>query len=198
MGAQDDPDRNGVPRPWLGTGLIVFAAVSFGIVTTLSRLAYDGGSNPLTLIVLRPAAFVAVVGILLMVRRRRLRLTRGGFQGSLWLAAAMFAMSAGYLTAVAYIPVGLAAIIFYSFPLLVGVVASASGREPMTLAKAAALVVAFAGLALALGPGVGGPDARGVAAAVVAGPGGTVAMALRGRGGARAHPPPPADGLPRR
>ena len=180
MGAQDDPDRNGVPRPWLGTGLIAFAAVSFGIVTTLSRLAYDGGGNPLALLVLRFAAFVAVAGVLLRARRRPLSLTPRGFRGSLWLAAAMFAMSAGYLTAVAYIPVGLAAIIFYSFPLLVGVVASASGREPMTVAKAAALVVAFAGLALALGPSLGGLDARGVAAAVVAALGITVTIVFSG------------------
>jgi len=180
LGAQDDPDRNGVPRPWLGTGLIAVAAVSFGIVTTLSRLAYDGGSNPLTLLVLRFAAFVAVAGVLLMAGRRPRRLTRSGFRGSLWLAAAMFAVSAGYLTAVAYIPVSLAAIIFYSFPLLVGVVASASGREPMTAAKAAALAVAFAGLALALGPSLGGLDARGVAAAIVAALGITVTIVFSG------------------
>ena len=82
------------------------------------------------------------------------------------MAALLMVMSAGYLGAVAYIPVSLAALIFYTFPFYVAVLASLTGREPMTRTKAAALVVAFAGLILALGPSFDELNWRGIACGV--------------------------------
>ena len=79
------------------------------------------------------------------------------------MGALLLVMSAGYLGAVAYIPVSLAALIFYTFPFYVAILASLTGREPMTRIKAAALVVAFAGLVLALGPSFDVLNWRGIA-----------------------------------
>jgi len=88
--------------------------------------------------------------------------------GTLWMAVTLAMVSLGYLGSVAFIPVSLAALILYSFPLLVGVIAAAAGRERMTIAKAAALLTAFIGLGLALGPSIESLDWRGVACAMVA------------------------------
>lgn len=159
---------SGRPGATLGTGFVIVSAVSFGVITTLGRLAYDGGSNPATVVLLRMLLFVAVIGAVLLLLRRRWRLDARVFAATLWMAVALLMMSLGYLGSVAFIPVSLAALILYSFPLMVGVIAALSGRDRMTTVRALALLTAFVGLALALGSEIGSLDWRGVAAACVA------------------------------
>lgn len=136
--------------------------MTFAFVTTFARLAYDEGASPGALILLRFSGFVAVIGGALLLRRRDLRLPSRALASTGWIALLTLVMSVGYLSSVAFIPVGLAAVILYTFPLMVGVLSSLTGREPMTAVKAVALVVAFAGLALAIGPTVSGLDLRGI------------------------------------
>jgi drug/metabolite transporter (DMT)-like permease len=175
------PALTGRPaRPWAGTGLIGLSAVSFGLITTQSRLAYDGGATPLTLAFVRPVAFVIVFGVLLVIIRRPWRLSRSGLVASVWMAGALTMMSIGYLGSVYFIPVSLAALIFYTFPFYVAVLSSLTGREAMTATKALALIAAFVGLALALGPSFAGLDWRGVALALMAAIGVATTIAFGG------------------
>lgn len=175
LSACDDTASAGVIAPpsvrrnfWLGTALIVLCATSFGFITTLSSIAYRDGGNPDTQLLLRFVAFVGLVGPLMAALGRPIRLPVRAVAASAGLAVLSLMMSAGYLFSVAYIPVSLAAMIFYSFPLMVGVVVVATGRESMTATKAVALLGAFAGLSLAIGPSFATLDPRGVAAALVA------------------------------
>ena len=163
LSATDSALPQAPSRHWTGSAITILGATTFGLVTTQSRLAYDGGSNTLTVVLLRSTAFALLFGAVLLLRRRRAPLTRSGFIATLWMAALLLIMSAGYLGAVAYIPVSLAALIFYTFPFYVAILASLTGREPMTRAKAAALIVAFAGLVLALGPSFDVLNWRGIA-----------------------------------
>jgi drug/metabolite transporter (DMT)-like permease len=153
---------------WIGSGVVILGATTFGLVTTQSRVAYDGGSNTLTVVLVRSTTFALLFGLYLLLRRPRVRLTRSGFVATLWMGALVLVMSAGYLGAVSYIPVSLAALIFYTFPFCVAILASLTGREPMTRIKAAALVVAFAGLVLALGPSFDVLNWRGIACGLAA------------------------------
>jgi drug/metabolite transporter (DMT)-like permease len=148
--------------------LIGLSAVSFGLITTQSRLAYDGGATPLTLAFVRPIAFVVVFGLLLIVSRRPWRLSRRGMAATLWMSVCLLMMSLGYLGSVYFIPVSLAALIFYTFPFYVALLSTLTGREAMTAAKVWALLAAFGGLALALGPSFAALDWRGVALALTA------------------------------
>jgi drug/metabolite transporter (DMT)-like permease len=143
---------------------VCLSALLWGFITTLSRLAYEGGGTPHLVVLSRFAAFVAFIGLLILVLRRSMRLNRPQFVGSLWMGLTIFGMSFGYLSSVAYIPVSLSAMIFYTYPLQVGLVSSLLGREKMTWTKAGAL----AGLALAIGPRFSDLDPRGLALAVVA------------------------------
>jgi drug/metabolite transporter (DMT)-like permease len=154
--------------PWLGSSLVLISATAFGLVTTQSRLAYDAGSNPLTVVLVRNVAFAAIFGLFLVVRGRNMRLPRPTLLATFWMAALLLLMSVGYLGAVAYIPVGIAALIYFTFPFYVAILSSLAGREPMTLSKGLALAVAFIGLALTLGPDVESLDWRGVACALAA------------------------------
>jgi drug/metabolite transporter (DMT)-like permease len=112
---------------------------------------------------------VVVVGGWLLLRGRSLRLSgKAAVTGSLWLGALQLLTSFGYVASVAYIPVSLSAIIFYTAPIIVGVLAAATGREPMTLVKAVALIAAFVGLALSLGPSFTALDPLGIGLAAAA------------------------------
>lgn len=149
-------------RLWAGSALAAGSAFVFGLGTTFGRIAYDGGSNPLTVATLRVGGFVLLVG-LLQLARGRLRLDGASLRASLWMAACLLVVGLGYLASVSFIPVGLSALIYYSYPLLVGLIAAAAGRERLGWGRLAALLVAFAGLALALGPALSGLDWRGIA-----------------------------------
>ena len=151
-----------------GIALAAFSAATFGFGTTFATLAYQGGGNPLTVVLLRIAAFIVVVGLVLALLRRPLRLTRQPLRATLWMAVTLSMVSLGYQGSVAFIPVSLAALIFYSYPLMVGVMAVVSGEDRMTVGKASALVAAFLGLALALAPAFGSLDWEGVALALIA------------------------------
>ena len=102
------------------------------------------------------------------------------------MACTLSMVSFGYQGSVAFIPVSLAALIFYTYPLLVGIVATLSGRDRMTLGKGAALIAAFVGLSLTLGPSFEALDWRGVASALMAAFGMTLTITFS-RGAIRGH-----------
>jgi drug/metabolite transporter (DMT)-like permease len=157
-----------------GLALAVFSAATFGLGTTFASLAYEGGSNPLSIVFIRTATFVFVVGLGLALLGRLQRLPRRALIGTLWMAVTLIMVSLGYQGSVAFIPVGLAALVFYSYPVLVGLIAVAARRDRVTVGKATALLAAFLGLGLALGPEFGALDWHGVGLALLA----AVGMAL--------------------
>ena len=123
----------------------------FSLITTFCKVAYQAGATPLALAWVRFAAFILLIGCYQLARRRPFRLPRRNLIASLPMAVGMMMMSIGYLSSVVYIKVSLAVVLLYSFPLMVGVLATVSGRERIQPVRALALVVAFAGLTLAVG-----------------------------------------------
>lgn len=155
-------------RQWIGSLLAATGAAGFGIASAFARFAYGSGATPLTLVMLRTAAFVLLVGGLLLVLRQRFRLSRLGVRSIPFLAVGGFFMSLGYLSAVAYIPVSLAVLLLYTGPFMVGLISAVTGRERLTAPKLVALLVAFVGLAMAIGPDAAVLDPRGIAWALAA------------------------------
>jgi drug/metabolite transporter (DMT)-like permease len=148
--------------------LILLCAVFFSLITTFSRLAYDAGANPLTLVEARSAAFVIVIGAFQLIARRSFALPRRTLIATFPMSIGIMVMSIGYLSSVYFIKVSLAVVILYSFPLLVGLLAAVSGRERIALPKALALLVAFGGLVMAIGLETDSVDWRGVALVLMA------------------------------
>lgn len=161
-------------HPRLGLALGAASAISFGAVTTFARLAYEGGSNTLTVVFLRAA--LAVIEGLLLARLfgQSLRIHRGALVPVLCVGLGLAMISLGYLGSVAYIPVGLAALIFYTFPLMVLAVTAAAEQRLPTGRDGVAFALAFFGLALALGPSFATLDGRGIMLALLAAIGSTL------------------------
>jgi len=151
-------------------GLVAaFVSASLYAVATLSAaLAYDAGSNPATVIWIRFLFSSLTLFAVALALRRPLRPARRDWLPLLGVALGAFGTTNGYLTSVAFIPVSLAVLIFYTFPLVVGIAEPLLERRPVGARLLLCSVVAFAGLGLALGPSFDTLDWRGILLAVVA------------------------------
>lgn len=155
-------------RTLFGIILSLASAASFAANSTLASIAYSHGATPLSVATFRTVlAVVILFGILRIWRvptRLPSRLRWQAFGLGILLAIYSFAL----LAAVSRIPVALAVLTFYLYPLFTAIGAWVTGQERMTLSLGAALVAAFVGLALALNIGGGELDSFGVGLAVTA------------------------------
>lgn len=152
----------------LGIALALFSAVGYGTMITATRLAYDAGSNPLTLIVARAAVPGAILALIMLARRQSFALAPGAFRPVAGVALSQLGITIGYLGAVAYIPVSLAALVFYAYPVLVAGLLPLLGRGRVHWTAALAFLAAFAGLGLTLAPSFTTLDPLGLALAFCA------------------------------
>jgi probable blue pigment (indigoidine) exporter len=146
--------------------LALAAAVAFALANASASVAYHSGSNPLTVAVIR---FLLPTGTLVVwLRMRGVRFALPGWDGC--VAALLGAVTAVYswalLSAIGAIPLALAILVFYLFPLVAAVILAVCGWEKFRWQTTAAIVLAFAGLALALDPR-GSLNFKGVALALV-------------------------------
>lgn len=157
------------------------AATSFAIVPPLGRLAYDDGASPGTVIMVRLlfGAFAAAVAVVAL--HRPWSIPRREWLGTAAVCGGWLAITIGYMASFFYIPVSLAVLIFFTFPVLIALIGPlVAGQRPQPLMLAAALL-AFLGLALALGPDVAGLDWRGCALAFAAALGATTVFIVSQR-----------------
>jgi drug/metabolite transporter (DMT)-like permease len=156
-------DRNRTEaRVLTGTILALTAAVAFALTNAAASVAFQGGSNPATLAAVRFVLPALVLTAWLIAQDRSLRLPRRDG----WIAVALGALTAVYswalLSAIGAIPLALAILIFYLFPLVATVILGVLGWETLGWKTIAAIVVAFIGLLLALDPRVGNISIEGM------------------------------------
>ena len=159
------------PSPSRATGYLyaIVASVGLGAAVALSRAAYDGGTDPLSVATARSVFGVALVGAICLATGRSLVVPRRLRLHLFGLGLLIGYLFYGHIGAVEYIPVGLAALLFFMYPPLVAVFVAILDRRPVGFVKALALVGSFVGLALMLGVDLGAQDWRGVALALAAG-----------------------------
>jgi drug/metabolite transporter (DMT)-like permease len=165
----------------LGAALAGAAGIGFAANSTAAKLAYEGGSNPLTYLSLRSALAAALVLTIILVLDRSTKMPWRRRLAAIGLGAILTVYSYGLLAAIQFIPVALAVLIFYTFPLLTSIYMWISGRERPTWLSVGAILVAFFGLALALDVTSGQLNLEGVALAIMAALGITVVVVLNNR-----------------
>ena len=158
------------PNPSLASGLILaaVAASSFGIVITLTRLAYNGGASAGAAMEIRYLVAVAVMSTILLALGRGLRPPRALYGALFRVALGNLGVTLGYMTSILFIPVSFATVVFYTYPLMVIAAASIIRGQRLGWGQFGAFGLAFAGLVLALGPSLEVLDWRGVALALLA------------------------------
>jgi drug/metabolite transporter (DMT)-like permease len=157
--AQRNPETS---RTSLGVALALASAVGFAFTNTAASLAFQGGSNPITLAAVRFVLPACVLVVWLTMQGRPVWMPkRDG-----WVAVGLGAITAAYswalLSAVSTIPLALAILIFYLFPLVSTVILGVCGWERLDWKTIVAIALAFVGLALALDPQAGSVNWHGV------------------------------------
>ncbi len=138
-------------REVLGIAVIVGVGLLFALGNTLANVAYAGGSDPVSLSTARflfPA--IALAAILALAGKPPTLPRRDGVVAlALGVVTAVYTLA--LLSAIEILPVALAVLIFFLFPILTSVILAVVGWERLPLTTIAAGVLAFLGLALALG-----------------------------------------------
>jgi drug/metabolite transporter (DMT)-like permease len=151
----------------MGAALCLLSAACFGAMAIFGKLAYDAGVSPGALLLVRFGLAAVLLGIVLLVRPGLRRAAPGhhrgagaGRPGMTWgrvLAIAVGLGAIGYATqasmffaALQLMDASLLALLLYTYPVMVTVVAVLLGRDRLTARRGAALVAASGGTLLVL------------------------------------------------
>lgn len=142
----------------VGSLIALVAAACFGTLGPLSRFAADVGLGAIAFVAWRALLGTVAVGGALILRGRGLgslgRLDSRG-RAALGVATTMgFLLNLAMFTAFGRITIALALVLFYTYPAMVAVVGVVLGRERLTGARLAALLLASAGVVLVLAGGL--------------------------------------------
>ncbi len=139
-----------MPRPLNGYVLVLVSALLLGTLGVFSKLFYDAGGQPFTLLVLRFAAGGPLLVLIALARRERWPARRGialgASLGALQLGAA-YALFEGFARA----PVGLVVLVFFCYPLIVAIGAALLFGEELGPRRAVVLALGTAGVAFTIG-----------------------------------------------
>jgi drug/metabolite transporter (DMT)-like permease len=168
-------------RTGAGIAVALSAAAAFAVANTSTNVAYHGGSNALTVAATR--FLVPSAAIMLWLRASGLSplLPKRDALVAALLGAVTALYSWALLRSFSSIPFALAILIFYLFPLMAAVIAAALGWEKFAWRTGGAIMLAIAGLALALDVHGGRFHAEGVSLAFLAAIGLAVVVAVSGR-----------------
>lgn len=137
-------------RPFFGEICILAGSLCFSLSFILVPTIYGAGGNQFAVLVLRNLALAALMALMIARTGKPILLPRAERNGSLLVGALFAAQSYCYYTAVHFIPVSLATLLNYLYPVLVAGVMHWTSGERLTAVKVGALLAAVAGLTLAL------------------------------------------------
>lgn len=160
---------------------VLGVATVFSLVSICARLAYDAGSNALTIVTMRTVFAGVLLVVLLNARGVAWKLPRRERYWALALGAVLAAATFMLNKAIQEIPVTIAILIFYTYPPLTSVLSWITGAERFSLRVLTTLVLAFVGLALALQVKGGALDGAGLAYAVASSVSWGILMYVTGR-----------------
>lgn len=157
-----------ISRERQGLLLCVLAAVGFGSMGVLAKLAYAAGANVMTLLSVR-FTIGAVLLWAIAAHRGVARISnRRAALGALALGLLVYSAESGlYATALTHIDASLAELLMFSYPAIVVMAAIALRREPASQRRIGAVAIASTGVVLVLlGGSTGAIDPVGVGLAL--------------------------------
>lgn len=160
-----------------GTGLLfaIGSASFYGLNIVYARMASFAGVSGSAIVLYRVLLMLAFVGIAAAIGRRSLKVAREERGIMLLLGVATALVGILYLSSVTYIPVTVAAVVFYTFPILIVLASPFVEKTPLTPTLIGVVLVATLGVMLVVGPAFGDLDWRGLALAF----GASVATAIQ-------------------
>jgi drug/metabolite transporter (DMT)-like permease len=175
-------------RTGVGVACALAAASIYGLIPNLARLGFENGVPGVEATLVRTSVIALVLGGIVIFSGQSFRLPRGALPSFILQSIATAIVSVSYLWSVQYIPVGLAVIIFFTFPVIILLAAPmVEGHRP-GLVRVLIACVAFAGLAIAIGASIDTIHWGGLALAASSSAGATMQF-FSGRSISRYLPP---------
>jgi drug/metabolite transporter (DMT)-like permease len=168
-------------RALIGIIVALAAAAGFALANASASIAYQEGSNALTVAATRFLVPTAALLVWLRLSGMMPVLPKGEALVAALLGVVTALYTWALLRSFNSIPFALAVLIFYLFPLLAAAIAAALGWERFAWKTGAAILLALVGLALALDVRSGHLNALGVALAFLAAVGLAVVIVVSGR-----------------
>ncbi|MEY4092231.1 MAG: hypothetical protein RLZZ496_1413 [Pseudomonadota bacterium] len=166
-----------------GIGFALAGAFFYGFNITFAKISAELGVQGPMIVAERVLVMIAIGLFLALVTRSSLHVVRGERVPMALLGLGSMGVSIGYLSSVAFIPITVAAVIFYTFPILIVIASPFIDKKKLTPAMLGIVALAFVGVVLVLGMASGDLDLRGVALAALA----SVSAAMQFFAGTRCH-----------
>ncbi len=168
-------------RDKVGMLVAIASAVCFALSNTFAGLAYQGGATPLTLSASRFILPAVLLLIVLRLQKQPLLMAWRHGLGAGILGVVTIIYTLALLTAIDRLPIPIAILIFYLFPIFTGMILAATGWDVFGRTKIIGALIAFLGLALTLGVRFGELDGLGMMLAAIAAAGLATVSAVSGR-----------------
>ncbi len=154
--------------------MALLAALSFGVSTPLTRLAFEAGIPILETIAIR-TVFLTVFFAIILIATGQVSFPPRDAIGTFILQLISTALiSFGYITSVQFISIGQAVIIFFTFPVVILLISPMIEGHRVSLRRIIISLLAFVGLIIAIGPQFGQVNLFGIALASLSVIGGTL------------------------
>ena len=151
---------------YFGIIAALISAMTFALNVTLVPIAYDSGANIHAVNFVRPVAFLFCMLVAVKAAGVSLRLPSSGRNAAMGLGLVMCLELYALLEAIRFIPVALAILTLYLYPLLIACVEHLLGRTRIGLVRGAAMLITFLGLFLVFNAPLESPDWRGMVLAL--------------------------------
>ena len=123
----------------------------FTVSDVFGKLALEGGTDVLSLLSFRSVLGIALVFVWLRLGEPAMALSRPAIWISLALGVLLTVNLFGLFKAIELVPVSIAILTYFIYPLLTGIIGAITGVDRLTLTGAATALVAFFGLSLIIG-----------------------------------------------
>lgn len=146
-----------------GTFLMVLSSLGFSLLPIFALYAYQGGISVTTLLFIRFLLAAVMMFIFVFKKLRRINLNKKDLLFLFVLGAICYNLQARfYFSSVKYIPASLAALLLYTYPMIVTAISFITDRERITRRIGISIGISFAGLIMILGTSVGKTNGTGI------------------------------------
>jgi probable blue pigment (indigoidine) exporter len=147
-------------------GPVLTSAAMFSVSDIFGKVVLDSGADVLSLLTFRSVVGIGLLAMWLRIGTAAVSLSRFETLISIGLGVVLAANLFGVFKAIELVPVSIAILTYFIYPLLTGLLGTVTGLDRLTPAGAVTAVIAFFGLALIIGASPADLSAVGLFAAV--------------------------------
>jgi drug/metabolite transporter (DMT)-like permease len=158
----------------LGLAFALVSAAGYGLNAVTAQIAAAAGLSGALMVFYRALLMLGFVVAAALIWGAGLKVADREWPPLLFFSLTSSVIGTAYLSSVAYLPVSVAVVIFYLFPVLIVLAEPFVERRRPSALQIGIVALAFAGVALAVGPSAASLDPRGAALALLAAAGAAV------------------------